>query len=77
MSDWTKRANLALLSVGICLMLANLWGVGEVHSLVSERPRLSGQVVTTRGVSTERYINESLEAWRTRHEEALSVFGEQ
>ena len=34
----------------------------------------SGQVVSQGAVSTERWLDESLESWKRRHDEAVAAF---
>ena len=60
----------ALILLGVIL-----WRV-EVVMDQTQREEGSGQVVTSGKVSTERFMEESLEEWRKRHEAAEDLFAE-
>lgn len=65
-------ANGLLLVVAVALLFVILTQVTNMSEKLERRG--SGQTISTESVETERFLEESLDAWRDRHLEAVRLF---
>lgn len=72
---------LVLANVTLCVLaLASYRYIGELQERVvtiekaMAEPRMAGQTITRGGVTTWRYVNESVDDWAIRHDEAERKF---
>lgn len=73
-----KRNGKLVLGVLLAVLAGTLYSAWQVTPM-PERPQLSGQWWESNAVEgivhTERYVDESLEDWHARHEEAIREHG--
>lgn len=72
-----KVFNAAAWCVSALLLVVILWRVEAVGESIQEPRHIgAGQFVESHGIRTERWMDESMEAWRDRHLTAVREFRE-
>ncbi len=70
----TQRLATGILVITFLVVLFNALQTSKVAIRMEDQSELSGQYVESHGCHTERLEGESLDSWKARHLEAVSLF---